>query len=43
MVTIVPSLMTDAWVQATWDEFVALCDRLDGRQGDRPEGTEPLN
>ncbi len=33
MVAALPSpqnLTTDTWVQATWEEFVAVCDQLDG-------------
>lgn len=40
MVTTLPSahnLTTDTWVQATWDEFVVLCDRLETLTVDRPE------
>jgi len=40
MVTTLPSpqnLTTDTWVEATWEEFVALCDRLGALTESRSE------
>ncbi|MBW4583318.1 MAG: Uma2 family endonuclease [Tildeniella nuda ZEHNDER 1965/U140] len=39
MVNTLPSpqnLITDTWVRATWEEFLAVCDRLDLPSDDRP-------
>ncbi len=30
-------LATDTWVQATWEEFMAVCDQLDAAKNDRSE------
>jgi Uma2 family endonuclease len=40
MVTVLPSprnLTTNAWVQATWEEFIAMCDRFDALINDHPK------
>jgi Uma2 family endonuclease len=40
MVTTLPSppnLTTDTWVQATWEEFIAVGDRLDALIANHPE------
>jgi Uma2 family endonuclease len=31
------NFIADTWIQATWEEFVAVCDRLDAVKNDRPE------
>jgi Uma2 family endonuclease len=40
MVNTLPSLQnltTDTWIKATWEEFLAVCDRLDNPQENRPD------